>query len=193
MDNTRDTITLYSAQADAVYDAIRRDGVCFSKAEYVRKKYGESGPIFLTAYHWFVKEAERLVPKPAGAEFPYWAFGALYNVETSGLCHVLTLRVPLDEVILFDMHDWSRIMQLKYMGENEQDEQAFSRDMEMRGLKETDIMLSNFYPEQKQKTLDSWHRLFRHHERLRMGNASGVSSVQAGLWRIKEDWIVSHP
>lgn len=72
-----DTIRLYSAQADAVLQVLERDGVSFSKAEYVRGKYGESAPIFLTAYSWFVSRMEKIVPRPQGAEFPYWAFGAL--------------------------------------------------------------------------------------------------------------------
>ena len=67
MGDTGDKVILYAAQADAVLKAIERDGRCFSREEYVRRKYGESGPIFLTVYRWFVKEAAKLVPKPEGA------------------------------------------------------------------------------------------------------------------------------
>ena len=55
MGDTGDKVILYAAQADAVLKAIERDGRCFSQEEYVRRKYGESGPIFLTVYKWFVK------------------------------------------------------------------------------------------------------------------------------------------
>ena len=48
MGDTGDKVILYAAQADAVLKAIERDGRCFSREEYVRRKYGESGPIFLT-------------------------------------------------------------------------------------------------------------------------------------------------
>ena len=58
-------VKLYASQADPVLEAIRRDGVCFSKEAYVRKKYGESAWIFLTAYRFFVKEAEAYVPRVA--------------------------------------------------------------------------------------------------------------------------------
>ena len=52
MGDTGDKVILYAAQADAVLKAIERDGSCFSREEYVRRKYGESGPIFLTVYKW---------------------------------------------------------------------------------------------------------------------------------------------
>lgn len=45
-----DGVKLYSLQTQTVLDVLFEDGVCFSKEEYVKKKYGESAKIFLTAY-----------------------------------------------------------------------------------------------------------------------------------------------
>ena len=53
-----------------------------------------------------------------------------------------------------------------------------------------DAVLTGFYPEMKQKIMDSWPRLFRHHEQIRAGEKSGAKSVQAALWQIKKEWIV---
>ena len=92
MGDTGDKVILYAAQADAVLKAIERDGRCFSREEYVRRKYGESGPIFLTVYRWFVKEAAKLVPKPEGAEFPYWSFMNLYSLDQSAGTRTLTVQ-----------------------------------------------------------------------------------------------------
>ncbi len=72
------TIRLYSFQTDVVYQVLKRDGVCYSKEEYVRKKYKESAKVFINAYGWFVKEAQHIVPKPEGAEYPYWAFTDIF-------------------------------------------------------------------------------------------------------------------
>lgn len=94
------TITLYASQADPVIEAIERNGVCYSKEAYVRKKYQESAKIFTTAYSWFVREMEKYVKKPDGAEYPYWAFREAYNVDQSMGGNFLTLEVPLDEVLL---------------------------------------------------------------------------------------------
>lgn len=189
MDYKDNTIKLYTSQADIVLNKIKNDGACFSKAEYVRKKYGESAPIFLTAYDWFVNKAEQIVAKPQGAEFPYWAFQDLYSVEQSGDSHILTLLVPVGQVILFDMYDWNKIMCMKYIGENEEEEKEFHQELDQRGIKESDVMLTHFYPEWRQKIMQSWDRLFRHHERLIAGDTSGVGSTQAALWQIRDQWI----
>ena len=125
MGDTGDRVILYAAQAEAVLKAIERDGRCFSREEYVRRKYGESGPIFLTVYKWFVKEAVKLVPMPQGAEFPYWSFMNLYSLDQSAGTSTLTLSVPRDEAVFFDMYDWNKILCLKYLGEDEADEKAF--------------------------------------------------------------------
>ena len=64
MGDESNTIILYSAQTNRVWDVIERDGVCYSKEEYVRRKYQESAPIFVTAYSWFVSQMPKYVEKP---------------------------------------------------------------------------------------------------------------------------------
>lgn len=184
------TITLYAMQADIVLQVIERDGICYSKREYVQKKYEESAPIFMTAYSWFVREAERIVPRPEGAEYPYWAFRDLVNVDKSGGGNLLKLEAPLDEVILFDLYDWNHVLCLKYLGEDEIEERRFRNTLERCGMKEDKVMLTDFYPQQKRQIMESWGRLFRHHTQLLAGDDSGVRGVQAGLWRIRKEWIV---
>ena len=188
MGDESNTIILYSAQTNTVWDVIERDGVCYSKEEYVRRKYQESAPIFVTAYSWFVSQMPKYVEKPEQAEYPYWAFADLYSIDQSD--HTLHLSVPKDEAVLFDVMDWNKIMRLSYIGENEEEEKAFFEDMAMRGLNWNDVMLTSFYPDWKQKILKSWDRLFRHHEAIKAGDTSGVHSVQAGLWRIKKNWNI---
>ena len=187
---SRNTMTLYASQAEPVWQAIQRDGTAFSKAEYIRKKYGaETAPVFLTAYQWFVQQLPRYAPKPEGAEFPYWAFADQYLMESGQSSYVLTMEVPLEEAVFFDMADWNKIIQMRYIGENEADERAFQRELKERGVKPSDVMLTSFYPDLKQATFDSWQRLFRHHEALKRGEAAPIHSLQAGLWCIKKEWI----
>lgn len=188
MGDAGNCIKLYTAQDVPVVEAIKRDGTCFNKEAYIKSKYEESAKVFLTAYKWFSKEAQAFVPKPLEADFPYWAFTDLYNLGPGD--NVLTLLVPADEVILFDMFDWSEILCLKYLGEDIADREAFQEAAARQGIKnESDIMLTSFYPLLKQQVTKSWSRLFRHHESIRAGNRSGVRSVQAALWQIKEEWI----
>ena len=185
------TVRLYTSQAAPVCKVIRQDGVCFSKAEYVQRKYGESAPVFLTAYRWYAREAAHIVPPPEGAELPYWAFTDPHSVaQNDGGC-TLTLDVPICETVFFDMYDWYRVLQMKYMGENEKDERDFLRELSLCGLRESDVMLTAFYPELKQKIMGSWQKLFRHHNRIAAGDFSCARAVQAGLWRIDRRWIAA--
>ena len=103
------------------------------KRRVCTKKYKESAKVFINAYGWFVKEAQHIVPKPEGAEYPYWAFTDLYNVDQTGDGHVLTLDVPIGEAILFDMFDWTKIMQMHYIGENEIGRSSIFRRIEKYG------------------------------------------------------------
>ena len=190
MDVRRDTVRLYSPQSQAVLRALERDGVCFSRAEYVRRKYGESAPLFLTAYGWYVARAAERVPPPEGAEYPYWAFGNGRDLDPSGGGRVLTLEVPRDQAVFFDLRDWNRILQLRLLGE-EKEEKQFRRELELRGLDSQKVMLTSFYPEWKERVFQSWERLFRWHAAIRDGEESPVESVQAGLWCIRREWVVS--
>ena len=38
-------------RAQIVLDVLDRDGICFSRREYVQKKYEESAPVFLSLIH----------------------------------------------------------------------------------------------------------------------------------------------
>ena len=64
------------------------------------------------------------------------------------------------------------------------------RELKNMGMNEFQIMTSNFYPEQKARIQESWKRLFGHQQAIEAGDNSGVHSVQAGLWCIKDEWIV---
>lgn len=189
MDRNSKTIRLYSAQDMPVLDAIRKNGVSFSKATYVQRKYGESAPVFMTAYTWFVQKTEALVPKPTGAEFPYWAFPLLSQVDLSS-DRLLVLDVPTDQVLFFNMYDWLKILQLSYLGENEKEEKAFQESLSLRGVTSTHVMLTPFYPDLKQEIFQSWERLFRHHEALSEGRHLPEVTVQTALWQIKKEWII---
>ena len=184
-----DTVRLYSAQTALVREVLLRDGVCFSRASYVERKYGESAPIFLTAYRWFAAEAAKLVPPPPGAELPYWAFRDLYSVEPSGDGRALALDVPRDQAVFFDLYDWNKVVRLEYIGETEAEERVFRRELRDRGLTGRDVMLTQFYPELRQAVLGSWRRLFRHHEAIRAGDLTGVGGVQAALWQLRREWL----
>lgn len=191
MDIRNNKVILYSSQAEAVLQIIERDGECFSKRKYVEDKYQESAPIFVSAYSWFVHEAEKYVVRPENAEYPYWAFKDIYSVEASGDSRIIKLEVPADEAVFFDMYDWNKILSLKYIGETETDEQEFRKMLRDYGItRESDVVLTNFYPNLKRQVQESWKKLFRNHEDIINGENQGIGSIQAGLWTIRKEWIV---
>ena len=184
-------IVLYSPQSEIVINNLENNGVCFSKKKYVVKKYEESAPIFVAAYDWFIMEAKKYVQMPQGAEYPYWAFKDLNNIDQSTGNKLLEIQVPKDEVIFFDMYDWNKILCLEYIGETDEDEEKFQQMLEDRGIKRAgDIILTNFHPDLKRQVEESWKRLFRHHEDIMEGKTKAVESIQAGLWQLRKEWIV---
>ena len=99
---------MYTFQSDTVYSLLCRKGVCYSRKEYVQKKYGESAWIFLTAYQWFVKEAGQYVALPRKDAFPYWVYGDLYSFDAEvtlvdGASHTLANTEAVEAQIIDHM------------------------------------------------------------------------------------------
>ena len=189
--NCGKTVRLYASQTEAVWNAIRRDGAAFCKEEFILKKYGPAAPVFLTAYRWFVEKAQAVVPRPEGASFPYWVFADPMMMETGKSSYVLALDVPIEEALFFDMFDWNQILQFHPLSEDHKQVRLFLEELSARGIRANDIMLTGFYPDLRQRVLDSWELLFRHHQAARLGNMEGIGKLQAALWQIRLDWVVS--
>ena len=64
------------------------------------------------------------------------------------------------------------------------------RELSLRGLDLNKVMLSGFYPDFRERIMESWQRLFRHHQALLQGDCSGVGAVQAALWCIRREWVL---
>lgn len=185
------TVRLYASQTEAVWNAVCRDGVAYCAEEYIIKKYEAAAPVFLTAYRWFVEKAQAMVPRPEGASFPYWVFADPMMMETGKSSYVLALDVPVEEALFFDMFDWNQILQFHLLSEDPGEERRFLEELSARGIRANDIMLTGFYPDLRQRVLDSWELLFRHHQAARLGNMEGIGKLQAALWQIRRDWVVS--
>lgn len=198
MGTENDRIILYSPQAEPVWDAVMNDGTAYSRREYIHKKYEESAAIFLTAYDAYIREADKIVPRPMEWAYPYWAFASMQQVDLSGGGRVMKLSVPVDEAVFFDAYDWYRVLRLSYIGESAADEAAFSHELERRGIRDTsEAVMKPFYPDIKRKITDSWKKIFRHDAEIKKALLSGrdpdiegVRAVQAGLWCIKKEWLV---
>ena len=103
----------------------------------------------------------------------------------------MTLSVPLSEAVFFDQYDWYKMLRLSYIGETPEEEAAFKRKLEMRGIRDaSEAVLKPFYPDIRREIISSWNRLLRHDSAIRNGDTSEVRSVQGGLWQIKKEWLI---
>lgn len=182
--NQSEKITLWTSQNKIVFDTITEKGVYHVKKDYIYKKYGEVAGIFLEAYNWFVHKAEKIVPKPEGAEFPIWLFTDLKYIDHYENCYILEIVVEKEKAILLDPQKWNRILNLSYVPKDIKDAKEYVSLLEKQGIHdETDIYLKNYYPYLKGKVKKSWDRLFNN-------DVISLQSQQAALWEIRKEWIV---
>lgn len=183
MKDDENMVTVWTAKEDVVMEAIERDGVSYVKKEYLDKKYGETAWIFKTAYEFFVKEAKKRVNKPEEAESPIWVFKDEAAVFKSSGTTLLKLNVPKEEIIFFDLRDWNKILNLGYLG-TEEETARFAQKLKTQGLKDSlEIFKSPFYPLLKRELVESWNKLFDREEPC-------DKYVEGALWMIKKEWIV---
>lgn len=175
-------IDVYSAQSKVVLETIKRDGCYYVKGEYIDAKYEESAFIFQTAYSFMNREAERLMERPKESESLIWVFKdkKWTGLEAGGI--LFHLQVPVDEVIFFDREKWNRILNLSYIG-TEQEQTDFDAELVRIGAKDTlPLFKTAFYPLQKRRVMNSWQSVFDI-------KTLDDSMLQGGLWKIDRSWI----
>jgi hypothetical protein len=176
-------ITLWTCQSKIVLNTINEKGVYHVKKEYIYKKYEEVSNIFLEAYNWFVMNAQKIVPRSEGSEYPIWLFTDLKYVDHHKGYYILQIEVDSKNIVLFDREKWNRILNLSYVPKNSTDDIEFKKFLEKQGINdETDIFMKSYYPALKSKVKKSWDRLF--------DNSIILSeSRQASLWEIRKEWV----
>lgn len=191
MDNKNNRMTLYSSQSDEIVAALRNGGTHYAKYKYIREKYGEVSEVFLAAYGWYRAAASRIVPAPPEGESGIWAYADPRFLDRAQGYSILKLSVPTDEAVFFSMRDWNRVLNLRFIGETEEEERAFEEKLARHGVKyEGDICLKPFYPQLRSELLKSWNRLFRFHEEIKAGSQGVPPDIQAGLWKISPEWVI---
>lgn len=193
MGETNHTISLFASQSEIVHQVLERDGVAYCKRRYVEQKYGNVGIVFLTAYDWFAGEMERRVPKPQGAEYPYWLYENAYSMTAEPGMFPMKLEIPKEQCVYFDVYDWNQVLSLKYLSSDPQDAAQFAQKLKDYGVRrEMDVLTTAFYPELKQQVLQSWQRLFRFHAAIAAVDnprPQGVQSLQAASWCLRSEWL----
>lgn len=172
-------IELWSAQHKRVFDTIQNEGVYYVKNRYLEEKYQEVSWVFKEAYAYMVKEVAKRVPKPPEAESPVWFFNdknwALKDEDTV----LLKIELPREEVVLFDLHKWNKVLNLSYVG-TETEEKEFSERLKRNGVHDsTEIFTRPYYPLEKKEIVKSWSRIFE------LDNTAG-QHIQGAAWKLEK-------
>ena len=190
LDRQCEQMTLYTVQTDQVLQTLRQDGFYYVKRAYVSQKYEESASAFLNAYRWYAKQASQIVARPPEAESAVWAFCRAEYLECHPGSHLLTLNVPLAECVFFRMQDWNQILNLRYLGRNEEEKQAFEKKLERQGVPyEGDVYTTPFYPLLQRELLESWRNLFRYDAQVKKTGNPLFADMQVGLWLLDQNWL----
>lgn len=180
-----ETITLYTQQAQVVLDTIEREGTTRVKREFIEAKYGEEAWVFQQAYAFYNQHASKLVPAPEGAESGIWCYvDERWAVSGAG-GFLLKLEVPRNQVVLFDLRVWNKMLNLQYVGTSEADEEAFEARVANMGVKNmAEVFNTAFYPTVKREIQQSWQCLFTSAEQC------PETYLEAGLWEIRREWLI---
>jgi len=190
MDCRHKKVVVYTNQRPVVLETIQEKSVCYVKREFIEMKYEETSKLFLECYDWFITKAQNIVNRPADAEYAIWAFTDQKYVGLYNNTFLLTLEVPIKEIIFFKMEDWNKILNFKYLSINEEDNTNFENKLKLYNINnETEIFMKPYYPQLKSEIKKSWNNLFRYDSFIKQ---NGIIELpfQTSLWEIRKSWIV---
>ena len=167
-------------------DTLARDGVYYVKKSYVQQKYRETAWIFREAYDYFIRNASEMVAMSPEAESPIWLYEDPLWAKPEAGTHRLQLSIPREELLLFDRRKWNRILNLSYIG-TEEEEREFEKRLRRQGVMDsTDVFSKPYYPQMKAEIKKSWRRLFEEIPE----EGTEAKNIQGAVWRLKQEWIL---
>ena len=174
------TLRAYTRQHPQVLKTLEQTGVYRVQKSHIEEKNGAISQYYLELYDWYVRHAERLVPRPEGAEYPIWLFLEEENKLpplSGSVC--LELEIPRDLVVLTDVERWGYRVNYLYIPMDEKDRDAHEAELKRNGIgNETALIQTgkgNFYPLLKRKIIQSWDRVFE-------DPATGRGLFQGTVW-----------
>ncbi|TDO94637.1 uncharacterized protein DUF3841 [Halanaerobium saccharolyticum] len=178
-------IEIWTQQSQKVKELLLKKKRLTVKKRYIKQKYGSEAKIFLKAYNFFVKEAEKIVEKPEAAEYPFWAAADPETALSGGSGFLIKLKVPEDKIIFFDKKKWNQILKLSYLADNQKDANKHQEILKKRGIADdSEVMLSPHYPVLKNKIKQSWQKLFE------AETAEFNSEIKgAAVWELRYSWV----
>jgi len=178
------TARVWTRQHPAALRALEETGVYRANAAAVRKKNGAIADYYLDLYDWYIRRAERRVPRPLGTEYPIWLFldreSRLPPVE-NGV--TLELEIPRRLIVVTDTERWGWRVNYLYVPRDAADLERHRRELERNGIvNETALIQTgkgNFYPLLRREITASWERMFE----------PPVSAAQGTVWELRREWL----
>ncbi len=176
-------VTVWTGQGSLVADALHRTGRYVVKSRYVDLKYQETAWIFQEAYRFLMEQSRHYMERPEGAESPIWVYTDPTNIFKDSGTHLWKLAVPKEKLLLFDVRKWNRILNLSYISDSSEEQEAFDGWLRKRGVRDPlDIFSTPHYPIEKREIRKSWMKLFQD-ERPEPHYEQGM------IWEIRKEWI----
>jgi len=187
MDNKSDKVTLWTRQHIDSLKELEAEGVIRTKREHLQEKFEEITDYIVYLYKWFVNAAEKMVPKSADIEFPVWCSISEENMLRPTEDQVVyVLEVDKSDIIYFDGMKWDYVLNHHYIPEDEADADEYAKELENKGFSNSFSFINektaHFYPEERKKVMDSWHRVFE-------TDQWDISRIQANIWEIRPEMI----
>ena len=99
---------------------------------------------------------------------------------------VLEIEKKEEDVVYFDGMRWDLVLNHMYIPKDEEDDAAYGAHLKKLGIQNRHSLVegryANLYPEEKQKVLDSWLRVFEIPE-------WDYFRIQANIWEIRADEV----
>ncbi|HHV38694.1 MAG TPA: DUF3841 domain-containing protein [Tepidimicrobium sp.] len=185
--NSSSKVTLWTRQDIKSLNDLKANGVIRIKRKHLEEKFEDIAEYIIGLYNWFVNKADKMVPKPDGVEFPIWCSISEENMlRPTNNTVVYVLEVDRSEILYFDGVKWDQALNHLYIPKDEEDKEKYIKDIQRKGFKDEfsvfDGPITHFYPEEKQRIIDSWTRVFEIDE-------WDIFRVQANIWEIRQDMI----
>lgn len=186
MDN-EEKVTLWTRQHKKSLEDLKTTGAIRIKREHLEEKFDEITDYIVYLYNWFVNAAEKFVRRPEGVEFPVWCSVSEENMLRPTIDEIVyVLEVDKKDIIYFDGSKWDYVLNHHYVAKDERDALEYSLELEAKGFDNSfsfiNEKISHFYPLERKKVMDSWHRIFEIEK-------WDIFKVQANIWEIRADMI----
>ncbi|AOY78149.1 DUF3841 domain-containing protein [Clostridium formicaceticum] len=188
--SSNNKVKLWTRQHKQVLKELEENGIYHAKKEYITEKMDDISEYYLKLYDWYVKEAEKIVPRPDEIiKYPIWlSTSSETMLQPTEDTIVLELEVPREYVVITDFERWGYVVNYWYVPLDKEDEKKHNEELKRYGIRDESALYmshkGNFYPLLRNKIIKSWNRIFD-------SNLPTSGITQATLWEIKKEWIVN--